>query len=119
MRNPNSLKITDHALELAVLTYEITRAFPKVELFGLTSQMQRASVSVGSNIAEGCGRNTDPQLINFISYSNGSASELEFQARLARRLGYDIQRKLITLEELAQEQRRMNQGFVNWVSRGT
>ena len=119
MRNPNSLKIMSHALDLACFTYEVTRVFPREERFGLTSQMRRCSVSVGSNIAEGCGRWTDPQLLHFLEMSCGSTSELEFQARLAQQLGFGETRLLLRLEELAGEQRRMNVGFANWVRRSS
>jgi four helix bundle protein len=117
MRNPNNLKITAHALDLACFTYEITKAFPRDERFGLTSQMRRCSVSVGSNIAEGCGRWTDPQLLHFLDMSCGSATELEFQARLAQRLDFGERKLLLRLEDLAHEQRKMNIGFANWVRR--
>src|SRR2546430_37654 len=80
MGNLDTLKIADHALELAVLTYSITDAFPGSERFGLSDQMRRASVSVGSNIAEGIGRWTNPQLLHSLEISCGSASELEFLA---------------------------------------
>ena len=53
MQDARNLKVTEKAEELAVLTYHVTAAFPKAEQFGLTSQMRRAAVSVGSNIAEG------------------------------------------------------------------
>ncbi len=88
MQNPSNLKVSAEAMELAVLTYRVTAGFPASERFGLTSQMRRAAVSVGSNIAEGCGRAGNVALISFLHHALGSAGELEFQAVLSARLGY-------------------------------
>ena len=119
MRNSDGLKITAHALELALLVYECTRSFPESERFGLTSQMRRAAVSVGSNITEGCGRASDAQLIQFLGIACGSASELEFQARLALRLGLGDPADLQRLLDFASEQRRMTLGFARWLRRNS
>ena len=86
MQNPLNLRVSGEAEELAVLVYAFTRAFPSGERFGLTSQMRRAAVSVGSNIFEGCGRQNDRSLIAFLYIAHGSTAELQFQLRLARRL---------------------------------
>jgi four helix bundle protein len=75
-----------HALTLAV--YRLTKGFPKDELFGLTSQMRRASVSIPSNIAEGCGRDGDAELKRFLNIALGSACELDYHILLATELGY-------------------------------
>lgn len=71
---------------VAEATYRVTREFPPDERWGLVSQMRRAAVSIGSNIAEGCGRSTNPQFVAFLQIAMGSASELEYQARLSLRL---------------------------------
>ena len=71
---------------VAEATYRVTREFPADERFGLVAQMRRASVSIGSNIAEGCGRSTNPQFVAFLQIAMGSASELEYQAKLSIRL---------------------------------
>jgi four helix bundle protein len=73
-----------HALALEV--YRLTRPFPKEELFGLTSQLRRASVSVAANLAEGCGRDSDAELRRFLEIAHGSASEVEYHLLLARDL---------------------------------
>lgn len=88
MRDHRNLRAFQLADELALLDYSETKTFPKEELFGLTSQMRRAAVSVPSNIAEGCGRNTDADLLRFLDMSSGSLRELQYQASLASRLGY-------------------------------
>jgi four helix bundle protein len=88
MQSAKNLHVYAKALELAKAVYLITAAFPGEERFGLTSQMRRASVSIGSNIAEGCGRRGDKELIAYLHIAMGSASELEFQTELAIELQY-------------------------------
>jgi four helix bundle protein len=83
MQDPQRLRVTAYARALAVELYSATSRFPSGERFGLTAQMRRAAVSVGSNIAEGCGRSGARELIHFLHVSLGSASELEFQLLLA------------------------------------
>ncbi|MEK7693613.1 MAG: four helix bundle protein [Chloroflexota bacterium] len=68
--------------------YEATRAFPKDELYGLTSQLRRCSSSIPSNIVEGCGRSSNAELAKFLHYALGSANELEYQLLLSRDLGF-------------------------------
>ena len=85
MRNPYKLRVVENACVIAKATYDATGEFPSNERFGLVTQMRRAAVSIGSNIAEGCGRSTESQVANFMNYAAGSVSELDFQARLAIR----------------------------------
>jgi four helix bundle protein len=66
MQNPKNLLVTTKAIELAVSVYQATSRFSPSERYGLTSQMRRAAVSIGSNIAEGCGRRGDKELIAFL-----------------------------------------------------
>lgn len=75
-------------MQLAQKIYQNTADFPKHEIFGLTSQMRRAAVSVPSNIAEGHGRLTDGNMRLFLGQARGSLYELETQIELARRLNY-------------------------------
>ena len=88
MKDFRSLKVWEksHALTLAI--YKSTEQFPKQELYSLTSQMQRAAVSISANIAEGCGKDSDPELRRYFSIAMGSSSELEYLLLLARDLGY-------------------------------
>jgi four helix bundle protein len=78
--------IRSHALALAV--YRLSKSFPKDELFGLTSQIRRACVSIPANIAEGCGRDSDAELKRFLDIAHGSASEVEYYLLLATELAY-------------------------------
>src|SRR5262249_46956882 len=73
-----------HALTLAV--YRVTRTFPREELFGLTSQMRRCSLSIGANIAEGCGKPGDREFQRFLQIASGSGSELDYHIPVAHDL---------------------------------
>jgi len=75
-----------HRLTLDV--YGATQAFPKEELYGITSQLRRSSSSIPANIAEGCGRNGDAELARFLRIALGSVNELDYHLLLARDLGY-------------------------------
>ncbi|MBT9392517.1 four helix bundle protein [Hymenobacter sp. NST-14] len=82
------LRIWQEGYQLTLSVYRVTKAFPKDELFGLTSQMRRSSASIPHNIAEGCGRNSVPELLRFLVIAMGSASELESQLLLSEGLGF-------------------------------
>ena len=88
MRNFRNLRIWQMAVEQVITIYSVTQSFPPEEKFGLSSQMRRAGVSIASNIAEGCGRNSDPDLMRFLDISMGSLLELETQIEISKRLGY-------------------------------
>jgi len=88
MQNYKNLDVWQTAHLLAVNVYKATMTFPKEELYGLTSQIRRASVSIPSNIAEGCGRNGDPEFGRFLQFALGSSNELEYQLLLAYELKY-------------------------------
>lgn len=76
------------AMQLTKQVYVLTKAFPASEQYGLVSQIQRAVVSIPSNIAEGAGRPTQKELVHFLSFSLGSAYELETELLLAGELNY-------------------------------
>jgi len=82
------LEVWRVAMDLAESVYKFTRNFPKEELFGLTSQIRRAAVSIPSNIAEGASRAGSKEFLHFLHIARGSASELETQLLLAEKLGY-------------------------------
>lgn len=87
-RHFRDLMVWQKSMQLAQKIYQNTADFPKHEIFGLTSQMRRAAVSVPSNIAEGHGRLTDGNMRLFLGQARGSLYELETQIELARRLNY-------------------------------
>lgn len=84
MKDFRQLKVWEKSHQLALAIYKETKKFPKEELYGLTSQIRRASMSIPTNIAEGCGRNTDAEFARFLQIAMGSASETEYQLILAR-----------------------------------
>ena len=87
MQDTGNLVVAEHAHRLALATYRHTESFPSAERFGLTSQMRRAAVSIASNIAEGCGRRSNRELLTFLYIASGSANELTCQLRIATDLG--------------------------------
>jgi four helix bundle protein len=103
MRDFRKLQIWNEGIELVISTYSITNTFPKEEKFGLCSQMKRASVSIPSNIAEGCSRNSEIEFKRFLEISMASAFELETQTIIAERLGY------ISMEDLNVELKSVNE----------
>ena len=88
MRNHTKLRAFELADEIAIITYRKTRGFPKEEIFGLTSQMRRAAVSVPSNIVEGCACESQTEYLRFLEIAFSSLRELHYQFNLAKRLGY-------------------------------
>ena len=86
MQDFGELNIWHKSHALALATYRATKEFPREELYGLTSQMRRAGVSIPANIAEGCGRSGGPDMARFLQIAAGSASELEYLLILARDL---------------------------------
>ena len=86
--NHKDLEVWKESMLLAKEAYLLTKNFPKEELYGITSQIRRASVSVPSNIAEGAARNSDKVFIQFLYISLGSVSELETQLLLSGDLGF-------------------------------
>jgi len=88
MKNFKDLKVWNKSHKVTLEIYEITKAFPQEEIYGLKSQMRRASVSIPTNIAEGCGRNSDAELARFLEIAMGSASELEYLVILSKDLTF-------------------------------
>jgi four helix bundle protein len=107
MQNTKNLRVAGHARRVAVSVYRLSETFPIQERFGLAAQMRRAAVSIGSNIAEGCGRRGNRELLNHLYIAFASAKELAFQLQLADDLGFgaqaaraDVQRELDVLERM-------------------
>jgi four helix bundle protein len=107
MKDFRQLKVWEKSHQLALAIYKTTKDFPKEELYGLTSQIRRASMSVPTNIAEGCGRNTDADFARFIQIAMGSASETEYELILARDLGFLSQDAHTNLHNEVEEVKRM------------
>lgn len=88
MRDHTKLRAFELADELVLAIYQATRSFPKEEMFGLTSQLRRAAISIASNIVEGCARTSSADFLHFLDMAYGSAREVEYQVSVAYRLGY-------------------------------
>ncbi len=101
------LQVWQRAIQMTLAVYRLTQSFPKQEMFGMTSQMRRASVSVASNIAEGYGRNSTGEYKQFLGMARGSNSELETQIVIVRGLGYGEVPVLKETEDLCVEVGKM------------
>ncbi|MGI8668343.1 MAG: four helix bundle protein [Aridibacter sp.] len=88
MRDFRGLRVWEELHKLTLGIYKMTKYFPKEEMFSLTNQIRRAAVSVPSNIAEGCGRETQKDYAHFLQMALGSASEVDYQLLLAKDLNY-------------------------------
>jgi len=88
MRNYKNLGVWQHADDLTVQIYQITKQFPPAEVYGITSQLRRAAYSVPANIAEGAGRESNADYLRFLSMARGSLAEVEYFLHLSRRLEY-------------------------------
>ena len=101
------------AMDLVEFAYKTTSHFPKEELYGLTSQIRRAAVSIPSNIAEGLGRNTTRDFLHFLSVSQGSLREVETQVLIAHRLAYIKKQMESDLLDMTAEVGRLISGLCN------
>jgi four helix bundle protein len=111
-RAHRDLRVWQAAMELADAVYEATASFPAQERFGLASQMQRAAVSVPSNIAEGAARYSNTEFLRFLHMARGSLAELDTQVVIARRRSYLTDEAVSRLTELMEEVGRTLQGLL-------
>lgn len=111
MNNFKELKVWQKAIELSVLVYKMTKNFPSDERFGLISQINRCSVSISSNIAEGAGRNNKKEFRQFLGIAQGSCFELESQTILSNKLEFISDEKLKEIETIINEVNRMLHGL--------
>lgn len=107
------LQIWQKAMDLTVDIYQLAKNLPDSEKYGLINQMQRCSVSVPSNIAEGYGRYSDPELAHYLRVSRGSLYELITQTTLCNRLGYITDEQLAVIDKQAEEIDKMTISFIN------
>jgi four helix bundle protein len=112
-QDARDLIVWQRAIELTVGIYTLTRSFPKDELYGLTSQMRRASVSVASNIAEGRGRLNPAEFRQFLGIAQGSIFELKTQLVVARQLEMGEGKALDQAESLSEEVSKMLGSFID------
>ncbi|RMH79046.1 MAG: four helix bundle protein [Actinomyces sp.] len=112
MRDFKNLKVWEKAHRLTLDVYRATEGFPRDERFGLTGQLRRAAASIATNIAEGCGRDSDAELGRFVAMAAGSTSETEYHLLLARDLGYLDPEIHARLEAQTFEVRKMLAAFL-------
>jgi four helix bundle protein len=105
------LKVWQLAIQLSEMVYEVTDGFPSKEMYGLSSQIRRAAVSVPSNIAEGHARNSTKEFLRFVSIAMGSLAELDTQLELSRRLKYVSETSFSEITERTAEVGRMLRGL--------
>lgn len=118
IKSYKDLLIWQKGFQIVVATYKLTKTFPQEELFALTSQIKRASVSIPSNIAEGYGRNTDKSFSHFIDISRGSLYELETQLLIAKELEFIKDLEMFNhVISLINEESKMINAFYNSVSK--
>ncbi len=108
------LEVWQEARKLTNEIYSLTRNFPKDEVFGLTNQIRRASVSVPSNIAEGCGRSSTSDTVHFLHIARGSLHEVETQLFVALDQHYLNQNQFESVFELIKSCKRLLNGFINY-----
>lgn len=117
VRNYSELVVWQKAMDLVEKIYEVSKRFPKEELYGLISQIRRAAVSIPSNIAEGQGRKSTSEFLHHLSYAHGSLREVETQILIAGRLRYLPASEIDSVMTLTSEVGRLINGLANSLSR--
>ncbi|MGD9157959.1 MAG: four helix bundle protein [Desulfobacteraceae bacterium] len=112
MRDHRKLRAFELADQVAFHTYLITRNFPREEIYGMTSQMRRAAVSVPSNIVEGCTRNSQVEYHRFLEIAFGSLRELSYQSNLSKRLGFYKDKDISDYEAMINETEKVLGGLL-------
>ncbi|MGB5554944.1 MAG: four helix bundle protein [Flavobacteriaceae bacterium] len=113
MRDFRKYKVWNLGHQVTLDIYVLTKNFPKEEVYGITSQMRRASYSIPSNISEGCGRESDAEFKRFLIIAQGSAAELEYFTILVKDLGYINERVFSKLEDKVNMIRRSLNNLIN------
>ena len=117
MRDHTKLRAFELADQMALQVYRNTASFPKEEMFGLTSQIRRAAVSVASNIVEGSARFSEPEYIRYLEIAYGSAREVEYQIGLSYRLGFLPDLTYADLSSLSTETAKVINGLLKALRR--
>ncbi len=112
IKNYKDLIVWQKSVDLSVLIYEVTEKFPREEMYGITSQMRRASVSIASNIAEGKQRGTRKDLVHFFRMAKGSASELETQIIISKKLNFSKSINYSKIDDVLEEIIKMLRSIV-------
>ncbi|MFZ3253241.1 MAG: four helix bundle protein [Syntrophales bacterium] len=112
VKSYKDLIVLQKALDLVEMVYQVSKAFPKEELYGLTNQLRRAAVSIPSNIAEGHARSSTAEFLRFLSIARGSLAEVETQLLIAQRLGYLSADQLSPILGLQAEMNKMTNGLM-------
>ena len=111
MKDFRQLSIWQRSHQLTLAIYKLTRTFPSDERYGVTAQLRRSMASVPANIAEGCGRDSEPELKRFLDIAHGSASESDYHLLLAADLGYLSEEEYNPLAKEISELKRMIGAF--------
>jgi four helix bundle protein len=117
VKDYRDLIVWQKAMDLVEAIYQTTKSFPREEIYGLTSQLRRAAVSIPSNIAEGNGRNSTRDYIHFIGMAYGSLKEAETQILIAERLHYIDSDHNSRLVQMTTEVARLISGLMNSLNR--
>ena len=112
LKNYKDLTVWQKAYQLCLEIYKLTKTFPKEEIYGLSSQMRRAAVSIPSNIAEGYGRKTTPEYIQSLYIAYGSICELETQLLLSGDLGYIKEKEMEKIQQDVGDIERMLKALI-------
>lgn len=117
MRNFKELEIWKKGMKIVEIVYKLTEKLPDTEKFGLKSQMQRAAVSIPSNIAEGCSRNSNREFKRFLEISIGSSFELETQLLLSKKLCFLTDEDTVDIFELLNKYQKQTNSFISSLKR--
>ena len=115
MQNFKDLLLWQEAHQAVLKIYKLSEDFPKTEMFGITSQLRRAAVSMPCNIAEGCGRYTSKDFANFLQIALGSTNETDYLTLLAKDLNYLSESQYLTIQEQLNKVRAMNINLIDKV----
>lgn len=115
MRNFRELLIWQKGIEIVIAVYQLTVFLPKDEKYGLKSQLQRVAVSIPSNIAEGCSRNSERDFKRFLEIAIGSAYELETQLTITEKVNLVLKEKVTPILLLLTEEQKMINSFISSV----